>query len=543
MKRMPKIILLIFFWSIALMFYAKTIYGGLVTDITGWFSAYETYGWSGIPVAFGDKALHHVYHFFLFICYKHFGFNGRPWTLSFTFLHALNAVLLFYLLKRILKSSEISSSVAIAFFSTLLFLLSPYQAEPVVWVVCIHYLLTTIFLLSALHSFFNYTESTKKFWIAAYYLFFIMGLFALEIALIFPLIVFFLIWLAPAKIFNGNSTWQLQKIFVAPVIAATIIYFLLNQWAFGSAVGHYGADTHLNFDLMLIVPNFIKYILKFLAFSQFFSHAWRAGIYTFIEQPLVVWLSFFLLVTLAVYLLKRWNSLRSEWKIAALFFLFFSIGLAPVINLFFSYILYNEGDRFSYFASLFFFPFLLLSLHALMPKWKYIFIAGYLFFSVKFLRFNTESFHNSGKIVRSLIEDFKWNDMQRIYILNIPDNFRGAYTYRSFGNSSSFAETLKLMQKADVVDKTVEILHYNVATPNDSVFVEIIDEATLKLTFAQWGNWFWKDGIGALSYKTSDYKVEIDEWGHSYNITFYKKPLDAVYLYEVRGKWKEVKGF
>src|SRR5690606_505183 len=134
-------------------------------------------------------------------------------------------------------------------------------------------------------------------------------------------------------------------------------------------------------------------------------------------------------------------------------------------------------------------------------------------------------------------------DAAHIYILNIPDTYRGAYIYRAYGGLSYFAETMTLMGKGNIENKTTDILYYNIAQPNDSVYVEIVNENTLKLTFAQWGNWFWMEGIGAKNYSRDDFTVEIDEWGHSYLLTFKNKIPGAVYLYEVSGKWREVEGF
>jgi protein O-mannosyl-transferase len=534
---------LIFFWIIALLFYAKTQGGGLVTDVTGWFSKYNELGWNGIPITFNDKALHHVYHLFFFILYKLFGFNGKGWMLSFTLLHVSSATLLFHLLKRIFRKAYISSSSEIAFVSAVFFLLSPYQVEPVVWAACIHYLLTAVFLLSAFHSFFNYAESNHNKWIIIFYGLFIAALLSIEIALIFPVLLFCFIALAPASVFSKTDSWQLQLIFVAPSFVVVTGYFLLNKLLLGAVVGHYGASTHLNFSPELIIPAFCKYIAKFISFSQFFPYDTRKQLYDFFEMPASVYFIIAFILLSGILLLWKWNSFRNEIKLLLLFLLCFAIGLLPVLNLYFSYLLYNEGDRFSYFASLFFFPFLVLFLYTFLPKVKYLMIAAYLFFSIKYLHFNTQSFSQVGKRIESLTENFKWNDAERIFILNIPDNYRGAYLFRSFGSSSSFAETMKLMFDMSIEEKVAEVVQYNIAKSHDSVKVEILDDKRLKLKFAQWGNWFWRNGIGATSYENQDYKIDIDEWSHSYTITFFNKDSNTVYLYECAGNWREVKGF
>ena len=109
----------------------------------------------------------------------------------------------------------------------------------------------------------------------------------------------------------------------------------------------------------------------------------------------------------------------------------------------------------------------------------------YIVCSVKFLHHNIESWHQSGLVTQSLVEKFKWYNAKRIYILNQPDNYRGAYMYRSDVGENTLAETIYLETGKDLRHSTKFILQYNMMSLSDSMKVEKVSDSTLKVTFAR----------------------------------------------------------
>ena len=166
-----------------------------------------------------------------------------------------------------------------------------------------------------------------------------------------------------------------------------------------------------------------------------------------------------------------------------------------------------------------------------------------LFFHVKFLYINTESWKNSNTINQSLTSSFKWFDAPKIYLLNLPDNFKGAYMFRASAPDNSFVKTLTLRGNPAVESKTSQVMNYNMNLTSDSVTVEKISENELKVTFAQGGNWWWNEGIGARDYSTKEYDVKIDESSSSYLLKLKRKEPNAVYLYQCGGHWRVVENF
>ena len=176
-------------------------------------------------------------------------------------------------------------------------------------------------------------------------------------------------------------------------------------------------------------------------------------------------------------------------------------------------------------------------------KGAFIIILLFSVISVFLLNRNLTSWKNAGIIQNALEKNFNWEDADRLFILNIPDNFNGAYLYRDNGSSSKFKSALTFKQKENIQGDFFEILQYNMTALDNTVTTEIIDSTTLKVTFDQWGNWWWRGGIGASDYENDLYKVDIDEWSHAYIITFKQKRPEDIFIYQTGNSWQQVKGF
>lgn len=537
------IVVFIIYWLIAYALYFKTAGAGFVTDEIGWLQNYKATGCQGITNAFGDRSLHFVYHLVGYFSWEIFAFNSQAWMMVFVTLHAVVAMQSFNIFKLLFQNEGVSYASANAFAGALLFLVSPYQTEVLVWYACIHYLVSSLLILVSFRFLLSYLHNGKPTFIALYYVSFIVSLFTLEISFTLPLLllVFFILW--PSKIFRGSDRLELIKIFVLPSLMLLGVYFLLSKMLRGSAVGHYGAADHLNFSIPLLMANLSKYVSKIFFLSQFWAYEKRNWLYLFFEKKVFGYFLFAGLLLIAFGYLIVQHKLKGKTRISFLLFAFFIIALLPILNLFFSSIVNIEGDRFTYFASIFATQFIGFTAIFIFRQFGWLLLIVYAFLSFKFLSINTDSWKNSLSIQTSLIEEFRWSKAPKIFLLNIPDNFNGAYMFRSFEPDNSFAETLALRRGLYTEDRTIEILEYNMTALTDSVTVEKVSNTDLKVTFAQWGNWWWKHGKGIGNYSKPEFDVMIDEWSHSYTLHFNSKTRDAVYLYQCGGEWREVKGF
>ncbi|MCB0634298.1 MAG: hypothetical protein KDD15_31415, partial [Lewinella sp.] len=68
--------------------------------------------------------------------------------------------------------------------------------------------------------------------------------------------------------------------------------------------------------------------------------------------------------------------------------------------------------------------------------------------------------------------------------------------------------------------------------------VVINDSTGLKVTFNQWGNWWWRRGIGASSYRDSAFIFHNE--GHDYRLEWRERPGQARILYQDGVAWKSI---
>lgn len=535
-----QVALYLFFFIVVLFLYAPTLGAGLVTDQIGWLQTYKAMGWRGIFTAFTDKSIHYVYHLVAYGMWAAFGTHAYAWGLVFVGLHALAATLVFSFFSQLLK--PIANATPIAFIGSLLFATSPYQTEPLVWYACVHYLVCVCLMLAALISFVRYISTNSRGHIAAFYTCYILAVFSLEISFTLPIILALLILLYPFT--TSVNRQRLLCIYVLPSLLVVAFYFVLNKTMRGSFAGHYGAAAHFNVDLNLLMGNLSKYVAKLFLWFQFVPYPKRSAVYAIFEKTKYAYLLIALLTTIsAAYLLWR-KKLPASVNIMLLLLVCLVLALAPILNLYFSYITNIEGDRFTYWASVF--AYIIIALFALVSM-RHIGILICLLLlglNIYTLRQNIQAWHSVKQVSCGLLKSFEYYNAPRVYLLNIPDNYSGAYMFRSFAPDNAFGETLDIINGTDTLEPKLEtVLHYNMQQPTDGVLVEKLDSNKLKVTFAQWGNWWWRGGVGANSYSTDNYQVEIDEWSHAYTLTLYHKQKGAVYLYQQGNNWYKVEGF
>lgn len=527
-----------FFFLLVWLLFRNTEGAGFVTDHIGWLHQYETQGPAGLLHAFGDKSFHFVYHLAGFLLWKAAGFRGEVWMLIFAALHAAVASVAALVFSQFLQNEGIQRARTIAFFGSFLFLVSPYATEVLVWYACIHYLLCSLLLLGAFYFVQQYAQRQRTKDAFSFYLLFLTATFTLEISFSFPLLVAsYLLW---AK--NIHQRMRLTLQLALPAVAIVVFYLGVNQYWQGSAIGHYGAATHLNFSIPLLAGNLCKYSAKLFAYTQFLSYDNRQSIYLFLEKQEVTYGVFFVLMLVAFMWLTRFKKWTAPVRSSALLFFFFVCALLPVLNLYFSYIVPIEGDRLSYFASLFASQLVALLCFSAFRSWGYLPLIFLLLFQKPLLDKNITAWEESGRVHRGLLDSYRWQNAAQVFVLQLPDNFRGAYLYRDDVQGNVFNTELRLRHMISPSQKVTQIIAYNMQERNDSIRVEPISDNEVKITFAQYGNWWWQKGVGASSFTTEAYEVRIGEWNECF-IKFPHHYPGAVFIYQNGTAWRELKNF
>lgn len=534
---MPKwqILLVCFgsYWLLTMFFYQPSIGGGFVDDFLSGIMQFDAEGWAGFKDSYDFSSLYYGHNLVFYGYYHLFGASALAWFLLFTGLHSLNATLAFGFLLRVFTHNHFKAPFTIAVFSSLIFLVSPYQTENVIWGATLHYAVSMLCLWGMMYLYASYLVVSSGWKLLLCYGIFVFSLVTLEISVIYPgimMLVFGLLWQPSTGLGNMFRHFKTIALPMSVILAG---YFMATFFLRGHVIGHYG-EAHLKFAVGQIMGTFWQYCAKLLGFVHFLSG--RATVYETLQQP---WLAFGLLVfVIAIWLLlKRYRPQRAWFLLGWLALVF--ITLLPVLNMQFIYLHNGENARLSYFASLFIYalPILLLSWYAARLAWVYA--LGMLLACMVLLPPQVSKWHHASKVQAKALNSPAFYGSGKVYLLNFPCYFDGVYIFR---NIHRLYVARGFHQLPDTKAELVIVMSANMRYPNDSVTVKKLDGPnTYKVDFSSWGNWFWYNGVGALNRNEDGIKVTLDDWGLGYTLEIQDlKPEDRL-LYLTPSGWREVK--
>ncbi|MDA9952096.1 hypothetical protein N9D46_01570 [Chitinophagales bacterium] len=518
--------------------FRNTQEAGLVFDFNGWAKVYNEHTFTDIFTSFGYPGLHQLGHLFFYSCYKIFGFNGTAWYLLFSLLHASTAVIAFSLVQDIGKylfSSPVHKYLPL--LASFLFLTSPFAVDVAVSKVCLHYLLSTLLIFISLRCFIQYLSQAKQIFLLGSLLSFSLALFCLEIAYILPALVIYLLC---------YHTYQIKVVNMGKVLKITLLFFgvlasflLLHKVLVGAFIGHYGSEVHTKFVLRDLLINFSYYLNNYLFFFDFWSYSYKEFQTEWMYRYGLLLFTCLLLLPLIAFVLKR--KMRNRIGQLVLFAGLFFLALLPILNLYCVTLQPIEADRYAYLASIFIYAAIAISFLS-VSRWVQIPLAlVYMFFHFSFTFQNIEAFSEMGQVSRGLLDDFKWEDKEKVIILVQPENNNGARAFTTISkHGSEFAESLYLERGIDIRDKVDLIYEMNINSVNDSVVVEVIDKKNIKVKVGSWGSWFWKHHLGAQSFKTKNYSTIVHD-GLAFDLIL-NEPLkeNEVMLYMNGNSWQVV---
>ncbi len=523
------------------LFYFQTRYAGFVTDFTGLAARLETGDWTDIFSSFGFPALHPALFSFFYFFYKSFGPDGLGWHAVHTIMHAANALLLFAVVERLLTIFRFERAVWPALAAAVFFLLSPNQTEVVVWRVCFNYLMACALALFTVYFLLKELElpsaRSRYFGLAA----FALGLFTFELTLVVPFICAAIAAVVAVEHQEKNRFARVLRQFIIPQLALVALYFVLTKWSLGVWVGYYGAETHLRFPLAEVLGNFFRYGIKTLFFVRFFEHPTKEALFTAFSRPAILYPAVILVLAGLVFWAARFRRLSPQLKLAGLMLVLFGIALLPVINLYFNYLLHIENDRYGYFASMFAAG-MLAALLALLPRNVFYALAlAYALVTSVYLHRAVSYWRTGTWLYQSLLADFRWYDRPEVYVLNLPDNYQGCPLFRDFhpDSDNALSDALRYVKRHPYEGKLFEVAQFNLAHAEDGITASWADSAnTIAVQFEQYGNWWWRKGIGASDYETEFFVFDKNDL--QYQLTLKKPHPQAVIIFQKAGKWFEL---
>jgi len=510
----------------------------MVTDFLSWLIKYQSQGMEGLSSCFGYPGLHHFFHAINFSLFSLIGKRFMAWYIVLSAMHGLNSFLIYLLSRKwndkFLKGSHSQIPVLVA----LIFLVYPFHMEAVIWKACLHYLLTTCYLLSGIILWISYLDKEKWKHVLLIHGLYLMALFTLELSFVFPVIFLFLFSFAWMEDKDHSKLWRGLKRLVIPQFTTLGLYFLLTRLAIGEFIGHYGAEKHLVSDPAIILNHGWNYLAKILLFAHAWSFNMREWLYTELFSKLYLTVSLsFLVICLTIWVLYKWNEISASIKSSLLFFLVGTLCLAPIINLYFMWINTFENDRYNYLAACFLILFLVYLFSAFKTT-KYLLPGAFLMVSlilfVKEIRYAAQA----GSVLHSLMDSFKFEDREGpIYILSIPENYQGMYMFRDYTDDAlAFRESLELFRDIHPKAEFIDLSQFNQMTAVDSIKFDPIEAGVFHVGFRQYGNWFWRRGAGMSDYSKENYTVSMKA-GY-YRLEMDNIPENALFLYPEAGVWK-----
>lgn len=528
-----------FFVLLLLMFYHATAGSGFAFDFISQAKFFSDEGLLAGRKMYMSAGFLPLFQALFFGLYKLFGLCGWCWLLFSLLFHAFNALLVYLLTQQIAEASGLGKQMVVSLLAALLFLLSPYQAEPLIWGAAVHYTVVGTCLLSIVFSVLAFAKTQNRGYIWLIALLQLLTLFMLEVALVFPLLTVALVVLGPAVLIHQQNRKQLLKAILPLQLIPIVIYFAASKWLLGVFFSHYGGSP-ISYDFGRTTSIFTRYLLKLGFFFNFFSPPVKATVYHLVGTPVFGWITFSVLVVSLGYLLYRAALLPDSYKGLMLLLFLFLVALAPFVTMHYMPIYFTGiNDRYSYFASMFFFPCMAFGCLLWLKRYGTWLLGGFLLVTMVLLVMVNQNWAKAKTLRLSLMNDYRWYNNSHVYLLAFPSVYNGAWVFQSV-EDGAFGKSLLLYTGKNVLAQTTEITQFNMTGDQDSVTVtKSADGPTVRFDYDKPNAWLSHNFYDLTSTETEYYKTSADK--HHLVFTLKQPEPGAVYIYAVGGKWKEVK--
>ncbi len=528
------------FWLIVEIFYALAWRAGFVTDAIDWLHEANT-----LPLAEylnrSHSTIHALYQTTQLITlgfYKLFGTARLPWHLLFTTMHAGVAYLLYLLCGNLFKDASLRRPRRIAFWGTVLFCLCPYCPEVLVWKACFHYLQALLLLFGILRCVqdFIYAPRPAMPWLAA-------GLF---VASIFSLEVFYLTPCFTASIllyygrlgWNGTVLRRAWRHFLLPQLLMIACQLVIFHHVYGEWASH-GTGGALAFPLRQHLIKGAQYSFHLLFFGRFWPQLWKECAYGICEKTIVLIVSYGMLLALLFLMLRKAHKGYGRDQVGLLLMSWMLLAVAMALPMSLDHLFDLSGNRYLYPAAAVASMLLALLGDALPRRWMMVGLVGLWAGLSAFLTLRTvRHWQTSERIVESLLTNVPPSGGRTTILLSMPYCYKGIPMINAWP-SGNFARMREVLY-SPLPQKVWDGAAFNMAAPTDGSRAEIVNDSTIKVTLNQWGTWWWYQDFGAYNYETPDYRVDMRDPGHWYQLILKRPRQEFQLLYQNADRWQEL---
>lgn len=524
---------------------------GFVSDFTGWLDQIrnQSFGTYINRTNFKVVSMYQFTQLVTWVFYQFFGANAWLWHLLFITLHTINACLLYALCASMLRDAGVSNYKATGYIGSVLFCITPYISEVVVWEPSFHYLQGLLILLLIMRWVQQYIYAPSRKYILLVWVLYALSTHTLEVFYITPWFVLLLAIFYKYQTAEGNATWlRLMKHFFRPLLLIFILRLLEYRLLYGDWVSRIGSQTVLSLqDAGLGKP--AKYLFHLLLLGRYVPAEWHLGsitmgdvrmhVYAFCDSVAGITLFYSITALFFAWGIFRYKYMSGKRRVALMLAAWAFIALLLITPLWFGDLLLVVYDRYTYFTAPFLFMFVAVSLSFIKRRYIstgiiVVLMAANLRYAIQAVRY----WWKSSRITESLLQHLPAHDDKIIILLNLPDSMHGVLMIGSSGEGEYKLMRNLLYPQNKMKGKVYDAMSYNMATPHDGAHVKVLNDSTVRVMLNQYATWWWYEGLGGHDHENEDYKVRIT--GGDYELVM-KQPASKYLLYYQTGStWKQV---
>jgi len=454
--------------------------------------------------------------------------------------HAINASLLFILCRNFFKDFGIGQNILPAFAGALIYAVCPHVSEVIVCKAYSHYQQGFLFILLIMLWVRKYQleQRSKYAWYAG--IIFFLSAFALEIFYLEPVFVFIIaVYYYLALHHNKQVLRKTLTYFFLPQVIMFALYFI-GLYATYKFMRPHNVNLHSTAIDYLSKP--AKYLFHILFLGRYFSMHVKGIVYGFCESIKGIVIFYSLIALVFIYSLARLNKFSNYAKVMFLLFIISMVSIVFLMGVSFpeNSDLLVFYDRYSYFSEGFIYT--LLAMFIARYVNRYVGIGLFVIYALINLYFTVKLntyWKHSNYIDNRLLRDLPPTGNKTIILLNIPESLKGIPMIGA-QPEGEFKMTYETLIGPPPPNTIYDAMSYNMLTDKDGAHVTVINDSTIRVTLNQWGTWWWYAGHGGISYQNNDYKLNLVDLGHWYELTL-KHPADNfLLLFETGDQWKVV---
>jgi hypothetical protein len=528
------------FWVALFVLYMPAARSGWVSDTLGWLEAVRTQSFPDFVnrKGFSVPSYYQLTQAVTWCLYQVLGANRWAWHLLQLSLHALNATLLFTLLRGIFKDSKIGRAEMPAFIAAALFCTSPYVSEVIVWEAAYHFLQGLLLLLAQLHFMRRFLHKQEWYIGLVAVMLFGLSLFSLELFYLTPFLNAALcIHYRYALHWNSAQIKKAWLRIVIPQAGLLLCYFIGLRIFAGATTGRLGNDwAKLPVTYFLVKPQ--EYLFHLLG-GRFLPQSWRSALYLVCSSYAGAGIFYVGVGVVVMYILMCFRKMQLRAQLISVLTVWLLLSVALVTPLWFPERLLIVGDRYLYVLLPPFFALLVLIAgnaigKPLLKVLACLLLLCQILFACKLNCLWRESTRLTDRLQGSLRDA-----PGRITILlNSPASLRGALMIGA-GSDGEARLMHHLFFPGSIGSPMYDAPAQNLLHPTDSIRIQVLDAGTIRVSLTQPGA-FWQYGADvAHTFHERNFSVVVENPDCCYTLHLADLPDKYRLLYQQSGIWHE----